>query len=222
MHPSPSISTPIALEIPPYPLSDTRECLLPQTPLYSVEYPGYVCPSSVPIAMKSLGGKTSIESAFRSAASKTESLIELDLRTGQPFAHPIPGDVVGTNNILLKVVKRRRKRRLDQDWDDGAIGEYTAKAIGIIPKTARFRSEYYSYAGTRSDLCRYSGMVDYQYQPDMNDPVAKLRVAMDNMDGKFSPCPVNFSLEPFRSSPGLMYICYSRRKSGLHGPFRRG
>jgi hypothetical protein len=26
-------------------------------------------------------------------------------------------------------------------------------------------------------------MVDYQYQPDMNDPAAKLRIAMDNMDG---------------------------------------
>ncbi|KAG6886058.1 hypothetical protein C0993_004048 [Termitomyces sp. T159_Od127] len=49
--------------------------------------------------------------------------------------------------------------------DDGAIGEYTTEVIGVIPKTARFRS-----------------MVDYQYQPDMNDPVAKLRVAMDNMD----------------------------------------
>jgi hypothetical protein len=27
------------------------------------------------------------------------------------------------------------------------------------------------------------GMVDYQYQMDLNDPVAKLRLAMDNMDG---------------------------------------
>jgi general transcription factor 3C polypeptide 5 (transcription factor C subunit 1) len=26
-------------------------------------------------------------------------------------------------------------------------------------------------------------MVDYQFQPDMNDPVAKLRLAMDKMDG---------------------------------------
>lgn len=28
-----------------------------------------------------------------------------------------------------------------------------------------------------------TGMADYQYQPDINDPVAKLRTAMDNMDG---------------------------------------
>lgn len=27
-------------------------------------------------------------------------------------------------------------------------------------------------------------MADYQFQPDMNDPVAKLRMAMSNMDGK--------------------------------------
>lgn len=27
-------------------------------------------------------------------------------------------------------------------------------------------------------------MADFQYQPDMSDPVAKLRLAMDTMDGK--------------------------------------
>ena len=135
MHPLLSTST---LETPP---TDAPERQLPQIPFYSVEYPGYVHSSSVPIAVKNLGGQTSIENAFKRAASKTESLIELTLRPDQPFAHPIPGDVVGTNNILLKVVKRRRKRGMDRDWDDGAIGEYTAEVIGIIPKTARFRSE---------------------------------------------------------------------------------
>ena len=29
------------------------------------------------------------------------------------------------------------------------------------------------------------GMADFQFMPDMNDPVAKLRSAMDRMDGKF-------------------------------------
>ena len=27
------------------------------------------------------------------------------------------------------------------------------------------------------------GLADFQYQPDMSDPVVKLRLAMDNMDG---------------------------------------
>ncbi|KAG5351267.1 hypothetical protein C0989_007207 [Termitomyces sp. Mn162] len=143
-----------SLQAPAYPL--------PQTPFYSIEYPGYVRPTSVSLAVSNLGGQSVLDSAFKRAASKTETLIELKLRPEQPFAHPVPGDVVPTNNILLKIVKKRRKNRLE----DGAIGEYTAEAIGVIPKTARFRS-----------------MVDYQYQPDMNDPVSKLRIAMDNMDG---------------------------------------
>lgn len=176
MYPSLSTST-------PGPISEAPECELPQIPFYSVEYPGYVRPSSVPIAVKSLGGQASIDDAFKRTASKTESLIELALRHGEPFAHPIPGNVVGTNNILLKVVKRRRKRRIDQVWDDGAIGEYTAEAVGIIPKTARFRSESHLDTFAHSDYTKWSGMVDYQYQPDMNDPIAKLRVAMENMDG---------------------------------------
>ena len=28
-------------------------------------------------------------------------------------------------------------------------------------------------------------MIDYQYFPNMDDPVAKLRLAMDNMDGMY-------------------------------------
>lgn len=141
-----------ALEIPSGPFPEAPEHQLPQIPFYSVEYPGYVRPSSVPIAVKNLGGQTNIENAFKRTVSKTESLIELTLRPGQPFAHPIPGDVVATNNVLLKVVKRRRKRGMDRNWDDGAIGEYTAEAIGIIPKTARFRSECYLGTNACPDL----------------------------------------------------------------------
>lgn len=29
-------------------------------------------------------------------------------------------------------------------------------------------------------------MADFQYQPDMSDPVAKLRLAMDTMDGSIA------------------------------------
>ncbi|KAF5387778.1 hypothetical protein D9615_000215 [Tricholomella constricta] len=167
MQVSSSSLTPTATppESRPYSAPEAPEHPLPQVPFYSIEYPGYVGPTSVPLALSNLGGQSTLDSAFKRAASKTETLIELKLRPGQPFAHPVPGDVVATNNILLKIVKRRRKKRLNGEMSDGAVGEYTAEALGIIPKTARFRS-----------------MVDYQYQPDMNDPVSKLRVAMDNMD----------------------------------------
>jgi general transcription factor 3C polypeptide 5 (transcription factor C subunit 1) len=111
---------------------------LPSTVFYSVEYPGYVQSSSVPLAIHNLGGQDSLDNAFKRIASKTETLVELHLRPGNPFAHPIPGDVVATNNILLKIVKRKRRKLNDRNED---VGEYTAEAIGVIPKAIRFRSE---------------------------------------------------------------------------------
>lgn len=166
---------------------------LPSAHFYSVECPGYVKLSSVPIAVERLGGQQRVENAFkRTSTSKTESLLELSLRPGNPFAHPIAGDVVSTSNILLKVVKRKRKRTEGQGQaGGGVVGDYTVEALGMIPKTARFRSTYRLPASTplRAFICaRILGMVDYQYQPDMNDPIAKLRSAMDNMDGEHLFC----------------------------------
>ncbi|KAI0320629.1 RNA polymerase III transcription factor IIIC subunit-domain-containing protein [Amylostereum chailletii] len=139
------------------------ELPLPVNHICSVEYPGYVRDASVPQAIRTLGGQASLDTAFRRNASKHDALLELNLRPDNPFSHPVPGDVVPTNNILLKVVKR--KRRPDGSAGNAVVGEYTTSAVGIIPKTARFRS-----------------MVDFQFQPDINDPVAKLRVGMAKLD----------------------------------------
>ncbi len=117
---------------------------LPTAHVYSIEYPGYVRPESVRTAIHSLGGQSSIDRAFRRSAPKEDALLELNLRPDNPFSHPLPGDLVPTNNILLKVVKRRLKRPPDDDESQKEIiGEYTAAAVGVIPKTARFRSEHY-------------------------------------------------------------------------------
>jgi general transcription factor 3C polypeptide 5 (transcription factor C subunit 1) len=133
----------------PRPCAPAHE--LPSTHFYSVEYPSYVRPESVCKAVDCLGGQSSIDRAFRRNAPKEDSLLELNLRPDNPFSHPLPGDLVPTNNILLKVVKRKPKRPPnDDDHDKGGggsgspqtvIGEYTAVAVGVIPKTARFRSE---------------------------------------------------------------------------------
>ena len=115
---------------------------LPTAHFYSIEYPGYVRLESVTTAVHSLGGQSSIDRAFRRSAPKEDALLELNLRPDNPFSHPLPGDLVSTNNILLKVVKRRLKRSPDDDESQNEIiGEYTAAAVGVIPKTARFRSE---------------------------------------------------------------------------------
>lgn len=137
---------------------------LPPTHFYSVEYPGYVKASSVPLAIERLGGQHSVEIAFKRTGSKSGSLIEMNMSPGNPFSHPIPGDIVSTNNILLKVTRRKRKVHATGEPRQH-IGEYTVQTMGSIPKTVRFRS-----------------MADYQYQPDAEDPVAKLRLAMGSMD----------------------------------------
>ncbi|KAF6762779.1 RNA polymerase III transcription factor IIIC subunit-domain-containing protein [Ephemerocybe angulata] len=144
--------------------NEAPERPLPQLQFYSVEYPGYVRDTSIPKAVENLGGQAKLEQAFRRMAPKTESLIELALHPENPFAHPIPGDVVNTNNLLLKVTKRRRKRR-EGESEDAVLGEYKAEIVGVTSKTVRFRS-----------------MVDYQFLPDMNDPISQLRVAMEKMD----------------------------------------
>jgi hypothetical protein len=112
---------------------------LPQTHFYSVEYPGYVQPSSIPQAVRTLGGISAVESAFKRTANKAETILELSLRPGNPFAHPIAGDVVPTNNILVRVVKRKRRNRFGNPEQ---VGGYTVEAMGVMPKTVRFRSWY--------------------------------------------------------------------------------
>ena len=99
-------------------------------------------PTSAPLAIERLGGQQSIDTAFRRATGRdrVESLLELHLRPGNPYAHPVPGEVVPTSNLVLKVVKRKRRRQ-EGDLRDGSIGEFTVQAVGVIPKTARFRSE---------------------------------------------------------------------------------
>jgi hypothetical protein len=118
---------------------------LPHNHFYSVEYPGYVRPTSVPLAVRNLGGQASLENVFRRTTSKSSGTVELNLRPDNPFTHPIPGELVGTNNLLLKVVKRRRKRREGEEATgantDEIVGEYTAEVVGVVPKTVRFRSE---------------------------------------------------------------------------------
>jgi len=60
---------------------------------------------------------------------------------------------------------KRKRRKVEGQADSDVVGEYTAEVVGVVSKTVRFRS-----------------MVDYQYQIDLNDPVAKLRLAMASMD----------------------------------------
>ncbi|KAF8760040.1 RNA polymerase III transcription factor (TF)IIIC subunit [Rhizoctonia solani] len=140
-------------------------------PIYhAIEYPGHISPNSTSInrAITTLGGQKCPDN---------------------PFAHPVTGDVVGTNTLLVKVVTRKKKQvartseigdsestvagssedkgKGKERVDEESQGTYTAEVMGIIPKTVRFRS-----------------MADFQYQPNEDDYVVQMRRAMDRLDGR--------------------------------------
>ncbi|QRW16504.1 transcription factor tau subunit sfc1 [Rhizoctonia solani] len=129
---------------------------------HAIEYPGYISPNSSSInrAITTLGGQKSVQNAFADGGK----ILELRLQPDNPFAHPVTGDVVGTNTLLVKVVTRRKKQGKEQ-VDGENQGTYTAEVMGIIPKTVRFRS-----------------MADFQYQPNEDDYVVQMRRAMDRLD----------------------------------------
>lgn len=112
---------------------------LPQTHFYSIEYPGYVQPASVPTAIHNLGGQDRIDNVFRRNTPRAEVLLELSLRPNSLFSHPVPGDVVCPNNLVLKVTKRRKKRRPSQG-EAPVPAEYKAEVVGVMSRTVRFRS----------------------------------------------------------------------------------
>ncbi|KAI0282363.1 RNA polymerase III transcription factor IIIC subunit-domain-containing protein [Russula aff. rugulosa BPL654] len=70
---------------------------------------------SVHKAIHTLGGQSSIDRAFRRNAPREDSPLELNLRPDNPFSHPLLGELVPTNNILLRVVKRKLKHPRPED-----------------------------------------------------------------------------------------------------------
>lgn len=113
---------------------------LPPIHFYSIEYPGYVKSTSVPLALERLGGQQNVERAFKRGGSKSECTLELSMRPGNPFTHPLPGEALPASNIVLKVVKRKLKKK-SNDGENGVIGEYRVEAVGVVAKSARFRSK---------------------------------------------------------------------------------
>ncbi|KAL8283271.1 hypothetical protein RQP46_006049 [Phenoliferia psychrophenolica] len=130
-----------------------------------IEYPGPV--NSVPRALKSLGG---LEHVSRTLATPPNpaSAIELNLNPKAKFSHPVQAGILDSGNIIMKVVKRRRKRpKLAEDGSLEEEGIYTMEAVGVATKTVRFR-----------------GMADFQYNPSTkpDDPILVMADAMRTMN----------------------------------------
>jgi general transcription factor 3C polypeptide 5 (transcription factor C subunit 1) len=126
---------------PPEQEAEALQLALSQVPFFSVEYPGYVAKDSIPEAIRRLGGEPALNAAFRrSNAAKKEALLELNLRPDNPFSHPIPGDIIGTSSILLRVRKKKYKHPREDAQGNPVLGEYVVDVPGLVQKTARFRS----------------------------------------------------------------------------------
>lgn len=89
---------------PSYEVATSYE--IPQKPFYSIEYPGYVRPTSVPRAIARLGGEKIVSEAFRKNLN-----VDLKLHNPgkRPFAHPPSGKTVEVQNLVLKVTRRKRR-----------------------------------------------------------------------------------------------------------------
>ncbi|KDQ20732.1 hypothetical protein BOTBODRAFT_317063 [Botryobasidium botryosum FD-172 SS1] len=166
---------------------------LPSTSFYSVEYPGYVSPGSIPAAIRTLGGQTSLDQTFK----HNNNIMELKFRPDDPFSHPVCGEATSTSNLVLKITKRRKKKSHAAEGSDSAMdvdstpaveaGEFIAEVMGSIPKTVRFRS-----------------MVDFQYAPDTSDRIIQLQKAMEKLDAR--------AIQAFRFAPEKEdYTAYERR-----------
>jgi len=111
---------------------------IPQKLFYSIEYPGYVRPASVPRAIARLGGEKIVSEAFRKNLNVDLKLHDPGKR---PFAHPPSGKTVEVQNLVLKVTRRKRKvvvpkRELenqgnDAEMQDGdTVGEQRPPPLG--------------------------------------------------------------------------------------------
>ncbi|TKA54607.1 hypothetical protein B0A53_03014 [Rhodotorula sp. CCFEE 5036] len=132
--------------------------------LATVEYPGPV--NSLDNALESLGGLASVASSFNAS---TATPLELNLDRGNRFSHPVSAHIAHTNNIVCRVVKRRRKKPVrDAQGDIVDAGMYQIQPIAVEHRLARFRA-----------------MADYQYTPSRHaggDPTLDMAQAIENLD----------------------------------------
>ncbi|KAJ1818262.1 tau 95 subunit of transcription factor TFIIIC [Coemansia sp. RSA 2675] len=137
---------------------------LPERTAFSIEYPGFV--NNTDKAILTLGGA---ERVARHATSGIDEMgpLQLRFRYNDPSSHPINGQKVATDNLLIKVTKRTRRLK-------SATGEVVgpaefvsedAEVVAVIDKTARFRK-----------------LADFQYIVPKGDPLKQIAKALGKVD----------------------------------------
>ncbi|KAG0163938.1 tau 95 subunit of transcription factor TFIIIC [Apophysomyces sp. BC1015] len=125
---------------------------IPKKKFFCVEYPGYV--KNLDRALNTLGGEKALATAITN-----QKAVELRFRHQDPFSHPINGDIVPTANLLVKITRRVKKGRPEEE------ATYKTDIVGTISKTCRFR-----------------GLADFQYLVPRADKMGQLKQAMASGD----------------------------------------
>lgn len=108
----------------------------------AIEYPGPVKPTSFNKALRTMGGLAHVSEVLSLPVLASRN-IELSLNTKNAFSHPVPAHVSDTGNILMRVVKRRRKQpKLDDQGKVVEEGVFTMEPVGQVAQTVRFRGEH--------------------------------------------------------------------------------
>lgn len=111
-----------------------------ETRFASIEFPGPV--KSIPRALRALGGLSHISTVLSSPDALDKPELELNLSTGNPFFHPVQAAIRDTGNVVMKVVKRRRKvPRVGEDGKE-ELGLFSMEVVGTADRTVRFRGAY--------------------------------------------------------------------------------
>lgn len=99
------------------------------TELVSVEYPGIV--KNLDKMMETLGGIDKLKRTFDDPTSR----LELFPRPKDVFSHPLMGDRVNTNNLLVKCI---REKVVDSSGTVSYV--YKPTIVGIITISYKFKS----------------------------------------------------------------------------------
>lgn len=159
----------------------------------AIEYPGPV--NSIPRALKTLGGLPHISSVLTNPPSPAR-VIELSLNPKNHFFHPVQANVVETGNIVLKVVRRRRKTPKRGADGQLEVGVFSVEVAGVASRTVRLRGALRCCASgeggqlmtcSRCCCCALSpGMADFQTSTHLDDPIVNIAKAVHEMDGASS------------------------------------
>ncbi|XP_074309189.1 uncharacterized protein LOC141643783 [Silene latifolia] len=126
---------------------------LPSEEVFAVHYPGY--PSSMSLAVETLGGLDVIAKAHNSEANK----LELRFRPGDPFSHPAFGHIRPCNSLLLKI----SKRNVGDNQNDSCQSKTCDSTCNLVQSGCSVSVLSADIVARVQEAYHFNGMVDYQH-----------------------------------------------------------